>query len=278
MADCTDILLVKRWVMKNGNTKSKISGNGSSGVPNPITLSYRFTAYAVVILSAVLGQLSLLSLGLFLYHGSFHLVDLNLDETGILLVDIGLCMAFFIQHSIMVRNRYRSWLSQYIRKEFHPALYSIASGIVLLAIVIVWQKSNIVAAAPQGWMYWMLRGGFFLSIAGFAWGNLSLGSFDNFGLNGVLNHIRGDQPPPRVFVVRGPYRWVRHPLYLCSLIMIWSCPHLTMDRLLFNGLFTVWIVIGMILEERDLRQYFGNAYQEYQAKVPILIPTKIRPG
>jgi protein-S-isoprenylcysteine O-methyltransferase Ste14 len=60
--------------------------------------------------------------------------------------------------------------------------------------------------------------------------------------------------------------------------MFWSCPYLTLDRLLFNILFTAWTVIGMILEERDLLDSFGKAYQEYRKKVPILIPTRIRPG
>ena len=241
-------------------------------------LSYRMAAYAVVALSAILGQASLLSLGLFLYHGSFHLIPLNLSETGILVLDVGLCLVFFLQHSVMVRKGFRQWLAQYVRQAFHPALYSIASGIFLLVIMILWQKSRIVAASPQGWMYWALRGGYFLSIAGFVWGNVALGSFDSFGLNPILNHVKGIQPAPRTFIVRGPYRWVRHPLYLFSLLMIWSCPFLTMDRIVFNVLFTIWTVIGMNLEERDLLAHFGREYHEYQKKVPILIPTRIPQG
>jgi protein-S-isoprenylcysteine O-methyltransferase Ste14 len=264
--------------MNKLNQKSQIVTGGASGSSTLKPLSYRLIAYMVLVLSAVLGQVSLLALGLFLYHGSFRLVNFGLGETGIFLVDISLCMAFFIQHSIMVRQRFRQWLSGYIREEFHLALYSIASGIVLLGIVVFWQESSLVSASSQGTSYWLLRGGYFLSIAGFAWGNLALGTFDSFGLNSILNHLREIKPGPRTFVVRGPYRWVRHPLYFCTLLMMWSCPYLSMDRLLFNILFTVWIVIGMKLEERDLLGSFGDAYQEYREKVPILIPIKIRPG
>jgi len=243
-----------------------------------IPLGHRIMAYTVLVFSAIFGQVSLVALGLFLYHGSFHLVSFDLNETGILLVDIGLCMAFFIQHSIMVRKRYREGLGQYIPKEFHPALYSIASGIVLLILIVFWQKSSLVAASPEGVGYWLLRGGYFLAIAGFAWGNLSLGSFDSFGLNSILNHLRQVKPDPPNFVVRGPYRWVRHPLYFCSLLMIWSFPYLSMDRLVFNVLFTIWTVIGMMLEERDLLNSFGSDYQAYRENVPILIPRKIPRG
>jgi protein-S-isoprenylcysteine O-methyltransferase Ste14 len=80
-----------------------------------------------------------------------------------------------------------------------------------------------------------------------------------------------------VFAVRGPYRWVRHPLYLFSLVIIWSGPVFTMDRLLHNGLWTLWIVIGAIMEERDLVGCFGEAYRTYQETVPMLLPTSLKP-
>jgi len=79
-------------------------------------------------------------------------------------------------------------------------------------------------------------------------------------------------PPPATMVVRGPYRWIRHPLYLTTLLMIWSCPDLTADRLMFNFLFTGWIIVGTVLEERDLVADYGDDYRNYQRRVPMLIP------
>jgi hypothetical protein len=54
--------------------------------------------------------------------------------------------------------------------------------------------------------------------------------------------------------------------------MIWSCPDLTTDRLLFNGVWTVWIVFGAFMEERDLIAEFGDAYRAYQRRVPMFLP------
>jgi protein-S-isoprenylcysteine O-methyltransferase Ste14 len=45
-----------------------------------------------------------------------------------------------------------------------------------------------------------------------------------------------------------------------------------MDRLLFNILWSAWIYIGTVLEERDLVEQFGDAYREYQKKVSMLFP------
>ena len=56
------------------------------------------------------------------------------------------------------------------------------------------------------------------------------------------------------------------------ILMIWSYPDVTSDRLLFNVLWTVWIVIGSCFEEIDLIAEFGDAYLEYQKRVPMLIP------
>jgi protein-S-isoprenylcysteine O-methyltransferase Ste14 len=77
------------------------------------------------------------------------------------------------------------------------------------------------------------------------------------------------------FTVRGPYRWVRHPLYFFCLLMIWSCPDLSLDRLLHNVLWTAWIVVGSVLEERDLVASFGEEYSNYKREVPMLIPWRI---
>jgi protein-S-isoprenylcysteine O-methyltransferase Ste14 len=51
---------------------------------------------------------------------------------------------------------------------------------------------------------------------------------------------------------------------------------MTLDRFLFNILWTVWIIIGTVLEEKDLVSDFGDEYRLYQRKVPMLIPWKGR--
>ena len=76
-------------------------------------------------------------------------------------------------------------------------------------------------------------------------------------------------------VEHGAYRWVRHPLYLAFLMLIWSYPTLTPDRLLLNVLWTAWVVVGTMWEERDLVAEFGDTYRYYQRRVPMLIPWRI---
>ena len=111
-----------------------------------------------------------------------------------------------------------------------------------------------------------------LAIAGFVWGVRALEVLDPFGQLVLQAHLHGRTLPTLPLTVRGPYLWVRHPLYSCMLVLIWSVPALSLDRLVFNALWTVWIVIGTTLEERDLVTEFGDRYRHYQQTVPMLIP------
>jgi hypothetical protein len=86
--------------------------------------------------------------------------------------------------------------------------------------------------------------------------------------------MRGTVEPAAVFVVRGPYRWVRHPWYAAVSAVVWSCPGLTADRLLFNVLWTGWICLGAMLEEADLVAEFGDTYETYRRRVAMLIPSR----
>jgi protein-S-isoprenylcysteine O-methyltransferase Ste14 len=204
--------------------------------------------------------------------------DLGLGIAGRLIVDTLVCLFFFLQHSIMVRGRFRIWLTRHIRADFHGALYACASGICLLILTIVWQPVEPALWTPPAAIRWTLMMVVVAAGAGAWWGSRSLGEFDALGVKPAMQALAGSQPAVTTpFVVRGPYRWIRHPLYLFSLVIIWTGPVFTVDRLLHNLLWTIWIVIGATLEERDLVDCFGSAYRAYQQRVPMLIPKSVRP-
>jgi protein-S-isoprenylcysteine O-methyltransferase Ste14 len=197
---------------------------------------------------------------------------MHLDKSEVLWFDAGLSLLFFIQHSGMVRKPFRRWLERFIPEDYVGATYTIVSGIVLLLVILLWQTSTHTVVTPSGLLRWSLRAVSFFSLLGFCWGIKALRYFDPFGLRPIFNRLRGRNPKPMPFTVAGPYRWVRHPLYLFMILMIWPCPDLTTDRLLFDLLWTSWIVVGSYFEERDLIVEFGDAYREYQKKVPMLVP------
>jgi protein-S-isoprenylcysteine O-methyltransferase Ste14 len=232
----------------------------------------RFAAYCVIVLSVVLGGGSLLLFGAFLIAGPFTIIRFDVSERQILVWNGALSMLFFIQHSGMIRGSFRNWLASAVPNHYHPATYAIASGIVLTMMVLLWQTSQTVLFRIEGPLEVLLRAITLLAIAGFIWGVRALRTFDAFGRIPIVVHLRGKQLRPPDFVLRGPYLWVRHPLYFFFLVLIWSTPTMMSDRLLLNVLWTFWIVLGSYLEEKDAVTEFGERYRDYQKTVPMLLP------
>jgi protein-S-isoprenylcysteine O-methyltransferase Ste14 len=232
----------------------------------------RLIPHLVLLMSALLGGLSLIGFGLFLAMGPFEIVSLGLRPRAALVWDAVLCLLFFVQHSTMIRRPFRERLGRVVPAHYQPAVYSIASGVGLLLLVGLWQHSHVLLLVVEGPLRWVLRGLFVVAGAVFLWAVRALGSLDTFGLGPIRAHLRGTTSRSLPLAIRGPYRWVRHPLYSLFLVMAWASPDLTADRLLFAVLFTGWIVLGTVLEERDLVRDLGEPYREYQKQVPMLVP------
>jgi protein-S-isoprenylcysteine O-methyltransferase Ste14 len=98
-----------------------------------------------------------------------------------------------------------------------------------------------------------------------------------FGVRQVLAYFRGLTLPNVPFRTPGLYRLVRHPMMTGMLMTFWSWPTMTQGRLLLATAMTVYILAAVKwLEERDLRKAFGNEYERYARKVPMLLPVKLR--
>ncbi len=237
----------------------------------------RVAAAILLALAYVLGLVSLGLFGLFLWHGPFPLAVLSLSTPQILGFDALLSLAFFLQHSGMLRRSFRARLARLLAEHYQPAVYAVVSGIVLLLLPLLWQPTGVELLTLRGPGRWLVRGAFFVSMAGMVWGFGSLRHFDPLGAGPLLAQLRGRPAAATPLTIRGAYRWVRHPIYASFLLMVWASPELTADRLLFNILWSAWMVVGARLEERDLAADFGEAYRAYQRRVPMLLPRSLRP-
>jgi protein-S-isoprenylcysteine O-methyltransferase Ste14 len=193
------------------------------------------------------------------------------SETGLLVWDALLSLLFFLQHSGMVRTGFRRRWAAMVSPDYHGAVYTGVSGLVLALVALLWQRSDSYLFVLRGVYVWAARGFCGLALFVFAWSVWSLRSSDPLGLAALSRTRHADGTVARL-EIRGPYRWVRHPAYASALVLIWSAPELTSDRLLFGVLWTAWIWMASVLEEADLLARFGNTYREYRRRVPRFVP------
>jgi methanethiol S-methyltransferase len=90
------------------------------------------------------------------------------------------------------------------------------------------------------------------------------------GFRQLLQPASSDQPAR--LVLKGLYRWVRHPLYTAGLMFIWLTPVMTANLVAMNVGLTIYIVVGALFEERKLLHEFGQAYADYRKSTPMLVP------
>jgi protein-S-isoprenylcysteine O-methyltransferase Ste14 len=188
-------------------------------------------------------------------------------------VDLGLLGVFAVQHSVMARPAFKRRLARFIPEAAERSTYVLLSSLALLLLFWQWR--------PLGGSVWQLEHP--LAVAsmyvgfGFGWllvlvTTFLINHFDLFGLRQVWLYFRGQPYRTLRFVVPGPYRIVRHPLYVGWLCAFWFTPSMTVTHLLFALATTSYILIAIRFEERDLIAVHGSDYLRYREQTPMLVP------
>ena len=139
-------------------------------------------ALIILVIAAIIGASSFMAILFFLYEGSLGWVHLGMNEAERLVFNALISIVFFLQHSIMIRRSFRRRLSVLIPSHYQGAVYTLASGFVLLVFVAFWQGSDIILIEVYGLPGVVMRTFYFLSILGICWGMWALRSIDMFGL------------------------------------------------------------------------------------------------
>jgi protein-S-isoprenylcysteine O-methyltransferase Ste14 len=96
--------------------------------------------------------------------------------------------------------------------------------------------------------------------------------FDLFGLRQVWLRMRRQEYSTLRFKERSFYKWVRHPLYVGWLLIFWAAPTMTITHLFFAVVTSVYILVAIQFEEKDLIDEHGEKYLNYKRRVPMLVP------
>lgn len=188
-------------------------------------------------------------------------------------IDLALVALFGLQHSVMARPAFKAAWTKTVPAAIERSTYCLFSALALGVLYAFWhpipQSVWHVADPNLRLVIW----GLFLTGFGIVFISTWLIShFELFGLSQAWSRIRNQPLPPKPFMTPFFYKAVRHPIYLGFFIAMWATPDMTMGHLLFAAAMTVYLVIGIRYEERDLVNHFGATYVEYQARVGMLLP------
>jgi len=192
--------------------------------------------------------------------------------TQALLIDLGLLGLFAVQHSLMARPFFKRWVTRYIPRAAERSTYVLMTNLAMIALFAFWE--------PMGGVIWSVTSpgaaALLWGAYAFGWGLLLLSTFlinhfDLFGLRQVWLEFRQRPYTDLQFKTVGPYRWIRHPLYLGWLFIFWATPTMTVAHLVFALMTTAYIFIAIQLEERDLAAAHPE-YEEYRRQVPMIVP------
>ena len=190
-----------------------------------------------------------------------------------LAVDLGLLTVFALQHSVMARKGFKDAWTRVVPPAAERSTYVLFSSLALLLMFALWRPIGGVVWSIDGTAGRVLAYGFFAA----GWAivlacTFFINHFDLFGLRQIWLFLR-DRPYTGLrFVTPGPYRLVRHPLYVGWLLAFWATPTMTAAHLVFALATTGYILIAIRLEERDLVREHGTSYEQDRRAVPMLWP------
>lgn len=185
-----------------------------------------------------------------------------------LCVDAVLALQFAIPHSLLLHPAIRERLTRWIPSQFYGLLFCAATCAGLLVTIGGWRTMpDVWWNVPGTWRH-VVHGGFLASWVGLLY-SISLTGFGyQTGWTPWWHWVRRRPIPPRPFAPRSVYRYLRHPVYLSFLGLVWFTPVMTADRAVLTAIWTAYLFVGSYLKDERLAYYLGDRYRAYQAEVP----------
>jgi protein-S-isoprenylcysteine O-methyltransferase Ste14 len=189
-----------------------------------------------------------------------------------LMIDVSLLASFALQHSVMARPGFKAMWTKLIPHAAERSTYVLFSSVAMFLLFWQWQpiggtiwnidnpygRTSLYAMYALGWMTVLAT-------------TFLINHFDLFGLRQVFLQLIGRPYTSLRFRTPGPYKLVRHPLYVGWMIVFWSTPQMTAAHLLFAVGLITYILIAIQYEERDLMQMHSE-YADYRRRVPMMVP------
>jgi protein-S-isoprenylcysteine O-methyltransferase Ste14 len=134
----------------------------------------------------------------------------------------------------------------------------LALPVLLIALLLLLIRGDLLSKSP------FVIAAQFLAIALSAWTRRTFGA-GQFRV--------GEEPAEGTLLMRGPYKFIRHPMYAAALLLLWASilGHWSLTNAMIGLVVTGFIAVRIITEEQLLRSHYPD-YIEYSKKTKRIIP------
>ena len=197
------------------------------------------------------------------------------STSSAIMIDTLLILLFALQHSIMARSWFKDWLTRIVPEPIERSTYVLFSGIAFFLICLFWQPiDGTLWHANSTITWWILTAGYLFGWIFSVFATFIINHFELFGLQQVYLYATDKTTPTNAFQEKLLYRFIRHPIQLGVLLGIWITPYMTYGHLLMATLFSMYIMIGLYFEEKDLEKELGEVYTRYKERVGFMLPKR----
>ncbi len=188
-------------------------------------------------------------------------------------IDLGLVASFGIVHSLLARDRIKARLARWILPPLERAFYVLVAGVQIILLEWLWRPLpelvwSVEHAIPRAALWTGQALGWAIVLAALG----ALGTRTFFGFESAAAAAFDRPAPAPALALGGIYRRIRHPLYVGTALPLWAAPEMSQGHLLLSTTFTLYLAIGLVLEERTLARRHGAAYLAYRDTVPGFFP------
>jgi protein-S-isoprenylcysteine O-methyltransferase Ste14 len=188
---------------------------------------------------------------------------------------------FAVSHTFLASRKIKIRLAQNIGSKiaFYRLFYNLSSLLFFFVFYELSPKPDVIVYDlhyPYDIITFALQ---VLSLFGLLWVANPISIKDFIGISQIEKYFKGNYDSGELdekltLKIEGAFKFVRHPIYLFSILFLAFRPSMDLFYLTTLICVIIYFYIGSIYEEKKLVEVFGNDYLKYQQNVPRLIPWK----
>ena len=181
--------------------------------------------------------------------------------------DLCLALFFALPHSVLLVPAVNKWMRRSFPGELLGCVHCLTTCFSLLVLFRLWTPSHAAIWQMHGTAEQLMLLGFYGSWVALFYSLYLTGMGYQTGLLPWWCWVNGKKVPMRKFEPTSLYRFMRHPVYLSFLGLIWFTPHMTMDHAMLTIVWTAYIYVGSYMKDKRLEHFIGAPYRDYASRV-----------